>query len=522
MSKTINEIEKSYIRKLKEYQHDWNRYARDILGVKLDKAQQEILYAIQQHNRVSVRSGNARGKDYVAAVASICFLNLYSPSKVINTAPTGRQAISIMMAEIAKIYQQARKRSDAQLFLLGRVLSNQVKFRRPDRYLLAFKARDKNIENWTGFHSPNLMVVITEASGIEEETFSAVESILTGNSKLVIVFNPNKLHGETYRSVTDTNYVRFKLSSLDAPNVVQRKIVIPGQVDYAWVVDKISRWCIKISEEEANPTEHDFQFEGQWYRPNDLFLVKVMGEFPRESQDKLIPLNWIEAAIHRWHDKHEAFGSLSLGVDVAGMGRDMTVFCHRRGNIVEKFDHFSQADHMVTVGRIRSLLLGQNDQAFVDATGEGAGVVSRLLELGVRAVAVKFGEGAKNFSDWSGQRSFANMRAYCYWAVRDALDPHNEFGLCLPPNDELVRDLNEPKWSVRSDGTIILEEKDKIKQRLGRSPDFGDSLALTFYPNSTISWPGTIEHMNHHIGIIENEGDTPGTNLFHWKNFSEW
>jgi len=45
------------------------------------------LEAIQAFRRTSVRSGHAAGKDYVAAVASLCFLYLNIPSKVINTAP---------------------------------------------------------------------------------------------------------------------------------------------------------------------------------------------------------------------------------------------------------------------------------------------------------------------------------------------------------------------------------------------------------------------------------------------------
>ena len=71
-----------------EYRQDWNAFAREILGVRLDRKQREILKAIQDYPRVTVRSGHSRGKDYLAAVASLCFLYLYDPCKVIETAPT--------------------------------------------------------------------------------------------------------------------------------------------------------------------------------------------------------------------------------------------------------------------------------------------------------------------------------------------------------------------------------------------------------------------------------------------------
>ncbi len=54
--------------------------------------------------------------------------------------------------------------------------------------------------------------------------------------------------------------------------------------------------------------------------------------------------------------------------------------------------------------------------------------------------------------------------------------------MAIPPIDELTQDLYEPRWKIRSDGAIVLGEKEDIKQRLGRFLDYGDALAFTFYP----------------------------------------
>jgi hypothetical protein len=301
---------------------------------------------------------------------------------------------------------------------------------------------------------------------------------------------------------------------LNAPNVLAKKTIIPGQVDYGWVVDKVRKWCVPIEASQARLSDGDFEFEGQWYHPNDLFMVKVQGEFPREAEDKLIPLSWIEAAQERWKEivgrgawgvGREEYGSkvikeqlkideaLRLGVDVAGMGRDMTVFCYRYGNFIAGFQSFAKADHMETAGRIKAELeFDKRSQALIDTIGEGAGVHSRLYEQELRATSVKFSESAKDYSDYTLIRKFANMRAYCWWAIRDALDPKFDTLLALPPNDELTQDLNEPTYKLRSDGAILIEEKDDIKQRLGRSPDYGDALAISFYPSyfsdEEISW----------------------------------
>ena len=75
------------------------------------------------------------------------------------------------------------------------------------------------------------------------------------------------------------------------------------------------------------------------------------------------------------------------------------------------------------------------------------------------------------------------MRAYVFWAIRDWLDPKNKQNPALPPDDELMQELTEIRYKIKSDGKIIIEPKEELKKRLKRSPGKADALALTFYPN---------------------------------------
>ena len=52
-------------------------------------------------------------------------------------------------------------------------------------------------------------------------------------------------------------------------------------------------------------------------------------------------------------------------------------------------------------------------------------------------------------------------------------------GGALPPIDELRGELIEPTYTFVN-GKFLLESKDQIKTRIGRSPDLADALALTF------------------------------------------
>ena len=511
-----------------ESQKDWNYFALVILGANLDPEQQKILSAIQHNKKTSARSGNARGKDYVAAVACLCFLYLNEPSLVVNTAPTGRQVTSIMMKEIRRLHQNAKIR------LGGEVLTSEIKFSDgSEKHMIGFKAQDKNIESWTGFHEANIMVVVTEATGLPDETFTSIDSILTGESKLVIVFNPNRCTGEAARSAKARHYVHFRLNNLYAPNVVAKKQIYPGQCDYPWVVDKIERWCRKIDKAHYKKDPHDFEWEDSYYRPNNDFIIKVMGDFPRESPDSLIPYSWVAAAIDRYEaykelefaskapkylfkcqscgynmllaskdasakcekcngamSEQEYKVNIRLGVDVAGQGRDNTVYITRSFspyiNLADDVSVDPSDDHMAVVGTINNKLKDSGGTAYIDTIGEGGGVFSRSRELKAPAIQVKFSYSAKGFLDKTNTKTFANMRAYCYWAIRDALDPQLDGDLMLPNIPELIEDLTEPTWRPRSNGDIIIEEKDKIIERLKRSPDWGDALANTFFPYGDI------------------------------------
>lgn len=478
---------------MKAWRADWTKFAKEVLHARLDEEQKAILRAVQKERMVAVASGTARGKDYIAAVACLCFMyltprwkngKLIKNTKIAMTAPTDRQIRNIMVPEVRRLYKSAG-------VLPGRLVGYDIRTNYDEWFLTGFKSSDDNTEAWSGFHAVNTMFVVTEASGISETIYNAIEGNLQGNSLLLIVFNPNITTGYAANAMKSERFAKFRLNSLHAENVVAKKDVIPGQVDYEWVNDKVKNWCIPIRKEDFNEGEGDFEWEGCLFRPNDLFRVKVLGMFPKVSEDILIPYEWIELANKRWKELHddgfEPKKKCRVGVDVAGMGRDASVLCLRYGNYVEKFEvHNSSgvADHMHVVGMTIPYLKNKGTKAFVDTIGEGAGVFSRLKELGYRqSYSCKFSGGAKNLSDITGVRTFANMRAYLYWAIRDWLDPKNGFQPALPPNDFLMQECTDIHWKFQSNGDIIIEAKDEIKKRLGRSTDYIDALANTFYPH---------------------------------------
>ena len=491
----------------------WNRFARDYLRIKLDAQQDEALHTIRHNAKTTIASGTSRGKDYLMTCAATCFMYLTpywdddgkmsGNTKVVLTGPTDRQVKKIMMPEISRMFK-------GSVYLPGYLTDSGIKTPFDEWFLLGFKADDKNTEAWTGYHAANIFFGVTEASGIKQEVFDAIEGNLQGNSRLVLVFNPNVNFGYAASSFKSPEFKKIRLNSLDAPNVIAKKILHPGQVDYDWVKGRLDNWCVRIQKKDQRAEDGDFEYEGQWYRPNDLFRAKVLGLFPKVSEGVLVPPEWIDLAVERWHEQHRQAWKidkpLRLGVDVAGMGRDNSCFCTRFGDYVKEFKMMQgagTANHMEVVGNVVNELKKETDtftgryaQSFIDTIGEGAGAYSRLIEMGEEKAtswlknkvhSCKFSEAAVDNSgnalkDAGDVYEFINMRSWSYWCIRDWLDPRNGSKAMLPPDELLKQELSETRWKFNSKGHIQLESKEDLQKRLKRSPDRSDALANTFWP----------------------------------------
>ena len=91
--------EQKAIKKMIAWRNDWCLFAKEVLKARLDEEQKAILRSVQNNKMTTVASGTARGKDFIAAVAALCFLyltpsfgkdgSLEKNTKIALTAPTG-------------------------------------------------------------------------------------------------------------------------------------------------------------------------------------------------------------------------------------------------------------------------------------------------------------------------------------------------------------------------------------------------------------------------------------------------
>jgi hypothetical protein len=198
---------------------------------------------------------------------------------------------------------------------------------------------------------------------------------------------------------------------------------------------------------------------------------------------QVIPGDWIRDAMRRWTPTPPAGVPMTaIGVDVA-IALDQTVLAPRYDYWYaplicvpgSQTPTYSQGAALIVQHR-------RNEAAVVVDVGGGygGGVVTCLAENGI--TAHKF-NGAT--AGWGRTKDnslgFVNKRAEAYWRFREALDPDQEFGspVMLPDDPILAADLASATFEVTTRG-IKIEEKQKIIERLGRSPDRGDAVVMAW------------------------------------------
>jgi hypothetical protein len=194
---------------------------------------------------------------------------------------------------------------------------------------------------------------------------------------------------------------------------------------------------------------------------------------------QVIPGDWVRAAQKRWRETVQPSGHCSaLGVDVARGGADQTVIAKRYGNWVAplvKLPGRSTPDGPA----VAALVMANHEpdaKVHLDAIGVGTSPFDILKGNGVEVTPIIASEGSGRM-DKSGKLKFRNLRAEMFWRLREALDPTNGDNLALPPDPELLGDLTAPRWVLSING-IQIESKDDIKERIGRSTDCGDAVAM--------------------------------------------
>ncbi len=506
---------------------DFTKYANDPVGFVTDvlgeagapySKQAEMLEALVDHRRVSVVGANGSGKDWAAGRAVLWWLETRPESKALTLGPTQRQVDEVVWQEMREAYAAAEGR------LSGRMLKSAYRIDE-QRFALGFSTN--NALNIQGFHSDQLLVVVTEAHAMPQLQMDAIKRLQP--NRLLLVGNALSRDGEFYDShhAKRNLYRRIAISAFDTPNFTgedggRRGMITPEDVE---------------------------EFAADYGEDHPLYAASVLAQFPDTLDDSLIGREAVESAMERGeaefvvpaeagtsqpgvggdchsersaapldchsersaaeprnlsgarpavdeHSPRDVSTPLNMtaprpdpnepvymGVDVARFGFDKSVLCVRQGQRVLVVHSLGRIDTMRLVHEIRQTAAAMDVTAiFVDEGGVGGGVVDRLRELGAPVYGVHFGGSAQR------PTRFFNRRSEIFWELRRLFDLQC---IALPRDEELAGQLLGLRYDISSSGQVRLEGKREMRKRGMPSPDKADALALAFLvPPSFGIWTG--------------------------------
>lgn len=420
-------------------------FIEQVLGETLDEQQIPLVEEFDKHRYIVVPSGHSCGKDYLCARLALRYHVKHYPSIVITTGPTARQVEQIVWGEIRAAYKKAKYPIGGELL----PQAPKLKSGDPHHYMIGYTAEDADALQ--GVHTDNVLVIVTEAQGIEQKLWTAIKSLMTaiGDAKLVAIGNPICEPDSEFAAMISRKADQYKCFRLDS-----RK---SSHCSTAFIDE------IRTEFGEGSP----------------VWLARVEGILPESIADTLIPLAWIERAYERWRSGEAGPGPSTLGLDVARFGSDETVQVEGDGLRYSVREVRQGQDLMETAGRVVVVIRGgvEPKAVRIDDTGVGGGVTDRLREQGHAVSAINFGSGATD------DEKFPNARSEMFWALRERFRAGE---IAIDPKDrKLLRDLSVLRYKMTSKGQVKLEEKAEAKRRLGYSPDRADALVLAALPAAT-------------------------------------
>ena len=429
----------------------WRQYPvefiRDILGVELWSKQREIIESVRDNARTAVRSCSAAGKTALSGCVALWFLCAFKPSTVLITGKSFRQIKEQLWREIRTRHAGALRPIGGNVTQTGLDLAE-------DWFALGFSTDEP--DRITGFHNQHVLVIVDEASGVNDEVYGAIDNPLSsGWTRLLLLGNPTQSVGKFRDSFASASYNSFHISAFDTPNFTgEGKGVFSFLISDKYIEDK----------------------KEEWGEDNPLYEVYILGNFPSGETDRLVPFGLAEQAVQR-ELKPIKEDIYAIGVDTARFGDDETVLYTRHGDKVVNSVFMRKKGTEAIIGMVVHEINGIKDK--FDAIpiinideGYNPGVVDGLKALKHKVNGVSFGSSAKK------SKLYSNVKAEMFW---DLSVRFKEGTIDIPDDKILLKQVTDIKKKTldRTD-RINIESKEEMKARGLKSPDRADALALCF------------------------------------------
>ena len=489
-------------------------FVEEVLGVEtLEPWQRSGLEAIRDNDRISFKACHDVGKTWLMARAFLWFFITRYGSKVLTTAPTWAQVEKLLWAEINTAVKNSR------FPLGGRCLNTEYKIS-DDWFAIGLSPRNEvnsgegqgKTSSFQGFHAPAIMVIFDEATGVRPQVWDLAEGNLTsGEVKFIAIGNPTSRSSRFYDTFRDITWTNVSIPCFVSPNFKANKIFdykgLEKEYNYLLTLDQENILARLKSYKTVNAYLLSLRWSMEkalkWGLKHPLFVSKVLGEFPADDENALIPLSIVERAQNR-----EVIGGnegvRTIGADIARFGTDLSVFTELVGLKHTRTETHAQADVAEVVDALINFGLksGEDKETHIaiDVGNMGAGVIDFLKRaikargLSWKVYEIPFGAGFQREQYPKGIRGdeafkndkehFVNQKARMFSLLAEDLRERiSVLKNVMDGTDDVYQtELPDIQYKLNSKSKIQIESKEEYKSRTGKgSPDYADSLALANY-----------------------------------------
>lgn len=438
--------------KLRVWREDPVQFVRECFGVEPDAWQTDTLRAFATSPRIAMKACKGPGKTCVIAWCAWNFLATRPHPKIAATSISADNLSDGLWTEMSKWQGKSPFLKATFTWTKTRIFAND----HPETWWMSARSWSKSADSQqqadtlAGLHADFLLFILDEAGGIPDGVMAAAEAgLATGiECKILMAGNPTHLEGPLYRACTRERKLWAVIEITGDPDDPKRS----PRISIQWAREQIEKYGA----------------DSPWV------LVNVFGRFPAASLNALLGVDEVMAAMRRHYDPYDYERAAQVvGIDVARQGDDRTVIFHRQGLVAWPPIIMRTEKGEEIAGTVANRNQDTHfDAIFVDSTGGwGWASIEAMQRINLDPIGVEFSGKAMN-------PLYANKRTEIHFELAKWI----KSGGALPDIPELVAELTTPTYSYNGD-KMILEPKDMIKKRLGRSPDLADALALTFsYP----------------------------------------
>lgn len=435
------------------------QFVHENFGVEPDAWQMEVLQSLgggfTPRRRLHMKACTGPGK--TAVLGWIGWMRLACYGQKGGLHPKGA-ALSItrdnlkdnLWPELAKWRERSEFLTEAFEFTKERIYAKD----HPETWFLSARSFSKDADAeaigraLSGLHSPYPFVLLDETGDMPTAIGRTAEQIFTGGCEDGLIAgagNPTSTDGLLYHVCTNLRS--------------------------QWIVVTITADPDDPNRTPRVPVEHAAEQIRLHGRDNPWIMATILGLFPPSGFNSLLGIEEVEAAMKRFYrpDAYDMAAKI-LGVDVAREGDDRSIIFPRQGLVAFRPKTYRNLRSHVLAGHIAMAEdKWKADGVIVDGTGGwGSGVIDAYANMGRVAFDCQFSGKPFNVR-------YANKRAEIWFLMAEWV----KNGGALPNIPELVAELTTPTYTFQGD-RLLVEPKDQVKARLGRSPDLADGLAVTF------------------------------------------